>query len=107
MLYNAPTLGTTAVTLYGNGYPGAPGPIIDGNFSVLLQAGVIGSVPTSTSISQTGLIPSGTQSLLFEVALSALEPPEVLLGSQDIVLTPLGIGPGYTVFGGNISAWAG
>jgi hypothetical protein len=60
---NDPSLGATAVTLYTTGYP-----VIDGNYSALLQGGLlyISDIPASASISQTGLIPAGMQSLLFE-----------------------------------------
>ena len=110
ILYNDASLGTTAVTLYANGYPGNPGPIIDGNFGVLLQGYVINGVPTAASISQTGLIPSGMQSLLFDAAggpSSPPVPPDVFVGNQEISLVPVGSGPNYTLFGGNISTWAG
>jgi hypothetical protein len=108
ILYNDPLLGgETTVTLYAKGYPGFVGPILDGNYSVLLQAGVVGGVPTSASISQSGSIPSGTQSLLFEVGNGPLGPPEVLIGAQSVPLTPVGNGANYTIYGGNISAWAG
>jgi hypothetical protein len=110
ILYNAPTVGgTTAVVLYALGYqsPGAPPPVIDGNFSVLLQGGVINGASAAASISQTGQIPAGTHSLLFDLGLGPLTPPEVLIGNQQISVMPVGSGPNYTIYGANISAWAG
>jgi hypothetical protein len=113
--YNDPLLGgETWVTLYANGYPGGPVPVIDGNFSLLLQGGEVNGLPASASISQTGQIPSGTQTLLFEEAGSPTFPPEpaeVFIGDHQLSLSSLGSGTGngvsYTIFGGNISAWAG
>jgi hypothetical protein len=68
---NDPSLGSPAVGLISvaDQYGFSP---IDGNYSVLLE----GSFPTSTpSISQTGVIPTDTQSLLFEAqpGVAALE----------------------------------
>jgi hypothetical protein len=109
ILYNDPSLGDTAVTLYANGYPGSPVPVIDGNFSVLLQGGLLNGVTTAASISQTGLIPSGTQSLLFDVGSPTFppSPPQVSIGNQELSLFPVGSVGNYTIFGGNISEWAG
>jgi len=78
-------------------------PPIDGNYSVLLQGSGVSSVP---SISQTGLIPAGTQSLLFEgkPGLGALD---VLIGTQIVSFSAIGGGANYTLYGADISAWAG
>jgi hypothetical protein len=98
--YNAFSTGATSVTLVGPGY----GPI-DGNYSVLLYGGETAS---SASISQTGLIPAGTQSLFFDVGTSLYsEALEVLIGNQSIPFSAVGSGPNYTRYGANISAWAG
>jgi hypothetical protein len=109
--YNAPSLGDTAVTLYANGYQYALGgspPIIDGNFSLLLQYGSINGILTPASISQTGQIPSGTESLLFDVRAGE---PEVSIGNDNLTLFPVGSGQGvsvgYTIYAANVSAWAG
>jgi hypothetical protein len=100
---NNPTLGAPWVSLVGPGTHFGFSPI-DGDYSVLLQ-GYAGTV----AISQTGLIPSGTQSLLFESATGLLQPGllEVSVGTQDVPLVAVGTGPNYTLYGANISAWAG
>jgi len=98
--YNAFSTGSPFVSLIGPGY----GPI-DGDYSVLLT----GSFPGSAAISQTGVIPAGTQSLLFEaepVAVSFTGPLEVQVGTQSVPITEVGTGPNYTLYGANISAWA-
>ncbi len=114
ILYNDPSLGGTAVTLLAEGYPPGNYTAIDGSFSVVLQGGLnMNLQPTAAKISQTGQIPAGTQSLLFECAsdFSPNEPPEVLIGNDELTLFPIRNGTvggeGYTIFGGNISAWAG
>jgi hypothetical protein len=99
---NDPSLGATWVMVVGPGDAFGYAPI-DGNYSVLLQ----GIVPGSTaSISQTGLIPTGTQSLLFE-AQPGIGPMDVLIGSQVVPFAAVGSGANYTLYGANISAWAG
>ncbi|HUD49143.1 MAG TPA: hypothetical protein VMR33_20105 [Candidatus Baltobacteraceae bacterium] len=96
--YNVVSLGATDVSLIGPGGPGG-GPI-DGNYSVLLQGG-----PSSASISQTGVIPAGTQTLLFEAESSG--PLDVFIGGQDVPFSAVGSGPNFTLYGANISAWQG
>jgi hypothetical protein len=101
--YNDPALGSPWVNLIGPG--GAPGfAPIDGNYSVLLQGGVI--APETASISQTGEIPVGTESLLFK-ADAGTGSLNVLIGSQVIPFFNVGTGPNYTLYGANVSAWAG
>jgi len=79
---------------------------IDGNYSVVLQGIVPGSM---ASISQSGIIPSGTQSLLFEA--STYYGPQgqldLFLGAQSIPFIEVGTGANYTLYGANISAWSG
>jgi hypothetical protein len=94
--YNAFSTGAPAVVLIGPGY----GPI-DGSYSVLLTA-----TGATASISQTGLIRAGMQSLYFE-AQPGIGGLEVLVGNQDIPFAAVGSGPNYTLYGANISAWGG
>jgi len=77
-------------------------PAIDGNYSVLLQAYPPGSV---VSISQTDLIPAGSQSLLFEANRDTAA-FELFVGTQIVPFSAVGSGPNYTLYGANISAWA-
>ena len=56
------------------------------------------------SISQTGVIPSGTQSLFFEGAwFPGGPPPDVSIGNDNLTLFQIG----GEMFAGNISAWGG
>jgi len=103
--FNSPALGSTWVTLIGTGYqgyPGIQGPI-DENYSVLLQGGVTAS---AASISQTGLIPGSTQSLLFE-AKPGPGPLDISIDGQNIPYMVVGTGANYTLYGADISTWAG
>jgi hypothetical protein len=101
--YNDPALGSCAVTLWATN-----GLQISGKYSVLLQGGI----GPEAYISQTGLVPTGTESLLFEAAplsgVAVLSALEVSLGGQEIPYYALFTGPNYTLYGGNIpSALAG
>jgi hypothetical protein len=99
--YNAVSTGATQVTLISTGNPLYNA--IDGNYSVLLQGIVPGS---EASISQTGTIPSATESLLFE-AQAGIGPLDVQLGTQIVPFSTVGSGPNYTLYAADISAWAG
>jgi hypothetical protein len=99
--YNDPALGSTFVNLWATN-----GQQISGNFSVLLQGG---GTASSASISQTGLVPAGTQSLLFEAqrfgaGIGALQ---VFLGGQNLSFVALSSGANYTLYGVDVSAFAG
>ncbi len=100
--FNAPSTGSPAVVLIGPGNNFGLAPI-DGNYSVFLQGS---GVPSAASISQTGLIPAGMQSLLFE-AQPGTGPLDISIGGQNIPFTAVGTGVNYTLYGANISAWAG
>ncbi len=100
---NDPSIGYPWVVLAGPGLGSGIIPPIDGSYSVLLQGSFPASIP---SISQTGTIPAGTKSLLFE-AHSGSGALDVLLGTQIVPFVAVGIGPNYTLYGANISAWAG
>jgi hypothetical protein len=79
-------------------------PPLEGSYSVLLT----GSFIASASISQTGLIPAGTQSLLFDAESEpGSETLALLIGSQTVPFVPVATEPNYTVYGANISAWGG
>ncbi len=112
--YNDQSLGGTWVTILANGSPSlttlTP---IDGNFSVLLIAGLYEGQPAAATISETGQVPLGTQSLRFDVTLNG-GPflPQVSIGNDSLTLFPVGTGVGtggvnYSIYGANISAWAG
>jgi len=102
---NAPSTGTPWVMLVGpSGAGGGSGSVaIDGDYSVLLQSSYFSSLP---SISQTGTIPVGTQSLLFE-AEPGLGTLDVFIGTQIVSFSAIGSEANYTLYAAGISAWAG
>jgi hypothetical protein len=80
----------------------SPQPPLDGNYSVLLQANPL----ASASISQTGEIPPGSQSLLFD-AQGGYGQLTVTIGNDSLTLFSVSAGPNYEVYGANITAWSG
>jgi len=112
LLYNNLYLGTAVVDLIGPEWTNSP-IVIDGSYSVVLQAG-LGNSPgspggvaqTEVSIRQTGLVPLGTQSIPFKAQAGYL-PLSVSLAGQSIPIFAMGTGPNYTLYGGDISAFGG
>ena len=81
--------------------------VIEGNYTALLAAGIFGGPPADTTLSQTGLVPSGTQSLLFRAFFEGLPGSfAVKLGGQTLSLIPLGSGANYTLYGADVSSLA-
>jgi len=75
---------------------------LQGSFSAFLFGGGNGPLYSST-ISQTGLVPTGTESLRFDAYVSGA-PFVVTLGGQTISMTPLQAFSNYTLYGGNVPA---
>jgi hypothetical protein len=98
ILYNSASLGDPSVSILGiNGTP----PALDGAFSIYLYGG--GGPSTGASISQTAIVPSSTESLLFEAQQSGTGTLQVSLGGQNISFFALSTGANYTLYGGNVS----
>jgi hypothetical protein len=108
--YDGISLGGDVISVIDNQAPSyAP---LQGTYSVFLFGGGAPSV-ISAEITQTGLVPAGTRSLLFDGYVSGA-PFVVTLGGQTINMVPLetfpssGSTPAYSLYGGNIpSAFAG
>lgn len=99
---------TSVALVYGSYSP------IQGNYSVQLTAYADASSPyfRSSSISQTGLIPVGTESIEFLLAspsqAGSVPPnPIVTLDGTPISLSFISQSGGVTTMGGNIGAFAG
>jgi hypothetical protein len=99
------------VVLFGTNNIG-DGSSIEGEFSVYLtgqQVAFPGEADSPAgSINQTGLVPINAQSILFK-AQSGFFPASfvVTLDGQNIPYVPLATTPNYTLYGGDISAFAG
>jgi hypothetical protein len=88
----------TANDTFGSFYGG----LIQGSYTVLLQPSFPGATD-SAAIGQVGVIPTTAQSLRFY----ANGPLTVSFNSQQLSLIALGTGPNYTIYGGDVSAYAG
>ena len=103
--YNGLSLGGAIVALQDENAPvGVPLPI-QGSYSVLLE----GSIPfaaTSASIGQTGTIPATAQSLTFFLG-NAFGNLQVTFNGQSISYSAIGNGANYTIYGADISSYAG
>jgi hypothetical protein len=119
--YNSPANSTASITLIGPTWNSADTAqyigvgIIDGNYSVDLQTGANPLSPTpptvNASIEQNGMVPSTAQSIQFEAA----ETTPLSVSFNGNALTPIALSSGvfsadgvfYTLYGANISAYAG
>ena len=81
-------------------YARTNGGSISGDFTLLLSW--LGSSPDG-SISQTGVIPADTQSLLFKSGT----PPLVSVNGENLLVAALTTSPDYIVYGTDISRFAG
>lgn len=110
MLHNNSFLGTPAVGLLGPGWTNYP-PVIEGSYSSLLQAGAYPTAgPASAAIAQTGLVPLDAKSVRFAAQAflgGALDLLRLYVGGQSISLLPLLTNGSYTVYGGDVSPFAG
>ena len=103
LLYNTISLGSTSVALLGtNGVPGS----LSGAYSVNLYGG---TTAASASISQTGLVPAGTQTLIFKAYYFGSPGGTLLvsLGGQELVFAALASGSSYTLYGASVASYAG
>ena len=73
-----------------------------GRYGVIL----FGANTVSETISQTGLVPTGTAALLFDARASSAT-FSVTLGGQTVNVIPLQTFSNYTLYGADISAFAG
>jgi hypothetical protein len=105
VLTNGMFFDSAGVSLYG---PGG-GRVIEGNYTAFFQSGFPLFNPTgqiSAAIAQIGQVPSDAQSILLKAQV-LFGPFSVRLGSQDLSMTPLSVGPNYTLYGANIPGMAG
>lgn len=104
IVYNALSLGVPEISIHDSSDPYGYyfGGVIAGNYTVVLQPSFPGGI-RSAAIGQTGLIPADAQSLI----LYANGPISVSFAAQFVPLDILGSGSNYTIYGGNIGAYAG
>jgi hypothetical protein len=112
-LHNDFTLGNASIGILGPYWNLGPGfNIIEGWYSAVLQAGsaifVGNNVPAA--IVQTGLIPADARSIEFKLSVLIGGPAtrfRVEMGGQPVTIVPLAATANYTLYGGDIAAFAG
>jgi hypothetical protein len=109
-LHNNYNLGSATIGILGPGWTNSPA-IIDGSYSVALQAGVQFTFDNivPAAIAQTGLIPATAKSIELRILpFLATDQAgfEVFVGGQEIPLVPLSTTGNYTLYGGDISLFA-
>lgn len=113
VLYDTFTLGNASIDIIDSKNVLGQDQIIEGQYTAVLQPGVAPSsdppVIETASLSQTGLVPANAVYLEFEGNLAAptLTSLSVSLGGQALSLVTLESGSNYTLYGANISAFAG
>ena len=100
LIYNGLSLGAASVSLHG---PGSHQPIIQGSYTVYLQASTAGT-PGSAAIGQVGQIPLGTRSLIF---WGFFGQNNVSFNGQILPLIVTATTPNYNIYGADVSAFAG
>ncbi len=102
ILYNAQTLGDASVSILGPNYQA--GPTLQGDFMAFLAAGRGHSI---TSLRQTGVVPNDAQSLRVVIASDPTENFEFSLNGVALSMVPLAVGPSATLYGADVSTFAG
>jgi hypothetical protein len=109
--YDGISTGGAFIALVGQTQSG-PQPL-QGNYSLFMFGGGAPSTIAS-EVSQTGLIPAGSKSLIMEAWESPNASPVVTINGQVIDMVPMQTVPdsslyggSYTIYGGNVSTFAG
>jgi len=113
-VYDALAMSTAGFSIIDAAYQGqfgATGSLIEGSYTAVVVSGRAGVVqPSDATLVQTGLVPAGTESLLFKAQFDGFSPLSsfsVTLGGQTLSLVPLGSGTNYTLYGADVQALAG
>jgi hypothetical protein len=104
ILHNSQTLASAFVGIWGP--QSLPGTVFQGSYAVALGADFDSNPATrrSAAISQTGQIPVGAKSIRYLAQTASLE---LSFAGQTIPVASLGGFPDYSIYGADISAYAG
>jgi len=112
-LLNTVFVDSAGISIINSNYTGfgIGGGVLQGHYTAILQSGVGGSggsTPSAVSLSQTGLVPAGTQSLQFDAytVFDSSGSFNVTLGGVTLALVVLANYANYTVYGANIASFA-
>ena len=102
--YDTEALSTPGIAIWDEKTGYTP---IQGNYTAFLQAAADGNLSGSASLTQTALVPAGTESIQLDANQQSGSSFVVSVGGQTIDMAPLQTFANYTLYGGNISAWSG
>ncbi len=110
--YDAISLAGAVISINDTNSPAFGSRVIDGNYSAFLFGG-LGGPPGplftySSTLSQTGLVPVGTKSLMLNALLLLSGTSFIVsVNGQPINMVGLPSDPAYPLYGGDISSYAG
>ncbi len=99
---NGYSLGGPVINIYGTNNP-VSYPPVQGKYFMFLQGGSVGGAH-SAAIGQTGLIPFSAQSLIF---LGSIGGMQITFNNQALSFAVIGTTGSYTIYGADISSYAG
>jgi hypothetical protein len=106
VVYDDLAIGSAAIAILDSNSP-VPGPP-GNNYTVVLQAGGSSAGDVSASISQSALIPSTANSLLFEASLPYGAGWQVSIAGQNVPVSLIStIDSSYALYAANVSTFAG
>jgi len=98
------TIGAPGVEIWDNKNGYTP---LQGNYTAFLQSATFPSGGASVGLSQTGIIPAGSQSIDLDASQEEGSSIVVAVGGTSISMVALEQFANYTLYGGNVSEWAG
>jgi hypothetical protein len=102
--YDALSIGGPAVAIIDGTTGFVP---IQGNYTAYLMASSIQGHAATVSLRQTGTVPAGNEWIELDANQVYSSSFSVTLNGTAVSMTPLHTYPSYTLYGGNVSAWAG
>ena len=103
-LYNTFSLSGNSISLLDTNSLYLPSPTIQGKFYVLLNSGNYPGTGIPISIGQTGQVPFAAQSITFWGSIGGLQ---ITFNNQPLSFSTLGSTANYSIYGADISAFAG
>ena len=102
IIYDDVSLSGASISIMDtSGYP--PGPI-QGNYWAFLATGLVPQTDVTISLSQTGTIPLGMQSMTFWGNIGGLQ---ISFGGQALAFSETGSTANYNIYSADVSAFAG
>jgi hypothetical protein len=102
--YDAATIGAANIAIVDDKSGYVP---FQGNYMAFLEGATTPGLSTSVTLSQTGMVPTGIESIQLDANQAPGSSFVVSLDGDAVNMVPLESYSGYTLYGGNVSAWSG